>query len=74
MKNETDLQQLAHQWGASQVPFAALGEKDQAFAWLDIAYQDRDFPCTWVKGDPLLKNLESDPRYKAFLRKMNLPD
>ena len=31
MKNETDLQQLAHQWGASQVPFAALGEKD----WLD---------------------------------------
>jgi len=31
MKNETDLQQLAHQWGVSQVPFAALGEKD----WLD---------------------------------------
>ena len=31
MKNETDLQQLAHQWGASQVPFAALGDKD----WLD---------------------------------------
>jgi len=31
MKNETDLQQLAHQWGATQVPFVALGEKD----WLD---------------------------------------
>ena len=31
MKSETDLQQLAHQWGATQVPFVALGEKD----WLD---------------------------------------
>jgi hypothetical protein len=24
-------------------------------------------------GDPLLKNLAPDPRFKAFLRKMNLP-
>ncbi len=28
---------------------------------------------TFLKGDPLLKNLESDPRYTAFLKKMNLP-
>ena len=27
-----------------------------------------------VKRDSLLENLESDPRYKAFLRKMNLPE
>jgi TolB-like protein len=27
-----------------------------------------------IKGDPLLKNLEGDARYKAFLRKMNLPE
>jgi hypothetical protein len=27
-----------------------------------------------IKGDPLLKNLEGDSRYKAFLRKMNLPE
>jgi len=25
------------------------------------------------KGNPLMKNLEGDPRYKAFLHKMNLP-
>ncbi len=31
MKNETDLQLLAHQWGASAVPFAPMGDKD----WLD---------------------------------------
>jgi hypothetical protein len=28
----------------------------------------------WVKGDPLFKNLEGDPRYKVFLKKMNLPE
>jgi hypothetical protein len=26
-----------------------------------------------MKGDPLLKNLERDPRYAAFLKKMRLP-
>jgi hypothetical protein len=26
-----------------------------------------------IKGDPLLKNLEGDPRYQAFLQRMNLP-
>jgi hypothetical protein len=29
----------------------------------------------WViQGDPLLSNVDGDPRYKAFLRKMNLPN
>jgi hypothetical protein len=27
-----------------------------------------------IKGDPFFKNLDGDPRYKAFLRKMNLPE
>jgi hypothetical protein len=27
-----------------------------------------------IKDDPLFRNLEADPRYKAFLRKMNLPE
>jgi hypothetical protein len=27
-----------------------------------------------IKSDPFLRNLESGPRYKAFLRKMNLPE
>jgi len=26
-----------------------------------------------MKGDPLLKTLESDPRYRVFMRKMRLP-
>jgi hypothetical protein len=29
---------------------------------------------TSEKNDPFVKKLEADPRYKAFLRKMNLPE
>jgi len=50
------------------------GESDEAFKWLDRAYTLRDTSLVSVKGEPPLKNLEGDPRYKAFLRKMNLPE
>jgi TolB-like protein/Tfp pilus assembly protein PilF len=53
---------------------AYRGEADQAFAWLDRAYDRKDIELYWIKGDRLLKNLEGDPRYKAFLGKMNLPE
>jgi len=49
-------------------------ELDEAFAWLDRAYIQKDVELYWIRGDPLLKNLEGDARYKAFLRKMNLPE
>jgi TolB-like protein len=52
--------------------YAFRGEKDHAFEWLDRAYDARDEDLYFIKGDPLLKNLEGDPRYKAFLHKMNL--
>ena len=52
---------------------AYRGEFEQALAWLDRAYRQKDVALYRVKGDPLLKNLEPNPRYKAFLRKMNLP-
>ncbi len=50
---------------------AYRGERDQAFKWLDLSFQRRE--TMGMKGDPLLKNLESDPRYKELLRKMKLP-
>jgi adenylate cyclase len=54
--------------------YAFRGEKDHAFEWLDRAYEARDEDLYFLKGDPLFKNLEGDPRYKAFLKKMNLPE
>ena len=54
--------------------FASRGEVDEAFQWVDRAYRQRDAGLYLIKLDPLLKNIEADPRYKAFLRKMNLPE
>jgi tetratricopeptide (TPR) repeat protein len=53
---------------------AYRAELDQAFVWLDRAYIQKDVELYWIKGDPLLKNLENDPRYKIFLRKMKLTE
>jgi tetratricopeptide (TPR) repeat protein len=49
-------------------------ENDLAFIWLDRAYTQKETALSGIKGHPLLKSLEGDPRYKAFLRKMNLPE
>ena len=52
--------------------YAFRGEQDKALAWLEKAYEQRDVDLYFIKGDPLLRNLEGDPRYKTFLRKMNV--
>jgi TolB-like protein/Tfp pilus assembly protein PilF len=51
---------------------AYRGEKDKAFMFLENAYNKKDGWLVFLKGDPLLKNLQNDNRYKAFLKKMNL--
>jgi hypothetical protein len=48
-------------------------EADEALKWLERAYAEKDSVLCIVKGDPAFKKIEGDPRYKAFLRKMNLP-
>ena len=53
---------------------AHLGLKnaDQAFHWLDRAYEDRRGWLTYVKVDPIFDVVRNDPRYAAFLKRMNL--
>jgi tetratricopeptide (TPR) repeat protein len=67
-------EEFAERWayGIAEV-HAYRGDLDQAFTWLDRAYRQKDVVLYQMKGDPLLKNLEPDPRYAAFLRKMQLP-
>jgi len=50
------------------------GEADKALQWLDRAYAQHDEELYLIKGDPQLRTIEKDPRYRAFLRKMNLPE
>jgi hypothetical protein len=53
--------------------YANLGEKDQAFAWLDRAYEARSaFLITRILGCPNFDPLRPDPRFVAWLRKIGL--
>jgi TolB-like protein len=54
--------------------YAWRGEKDQAFAWLDRAFAQRDGGLVGLKLDEIIASLRTDPRYQTLLRKMNLPE
>jgi hypothetical protein len=49
-------------------------EADLAFEWLERAYNQRDGGLPDIKGDRPMHGLVDDPRYKAFLRKLKLPE
>jgi len=51
----------------------ALGQKDEAFAWLEKAYELRDPQLTYLKVGPRFTPLRSDPRFQDLLRRMGLP-
>jgi eukaryotic-like serine/threonine-protein kinase len=52
--------------------YAQLGEKDRAFEWLDKAYRGRS--CMyWLRQDPRLDSIHSDPRFQELLTKMKFP-
>jgi hypothetical protein len=53
--------------------YAALGEQDQAFGWLQEACERREGELALVKTDPTFRSLHSDPRFVALLRRMGLP-
>jgi serine/threonine protein kinase/tetratricopeptide (TPR) repeat protein len=61
--------------GAYQIAVvqAWFGNHDSAFDWLERAYTQRDGGLHSLKFDVLLRNLRGDARYKALLKKMNLP-
>ncbi|HSE34017.1 MAG TPA: protein kinase [Pyrinomonadaceae bacterium] len=56
------------------VIYAALGEKDKAFAELEKAYTDRDWGIARLSVDPFLDPLRDDPRFKDLVRRMKFPE
>jgi tetratricopeptide (TPR) repeat protein len=53
--------------------YADLGDKDEAFRWLNIAYQEHDIGVLRLKTDFLLDPLRSDPRFAELVHKVGLP-
>ncbi len=53
--------------------YIGLGEKDQAFAWLEKAYQAHSNDMSNLKADPTFDPVRSDPRFQDLLRRMKFP-
>jgi len=52
--------------------YAGLGDRNQAFQWLERSLEDRSWEITNVKVDPMLDNLHSDPRFADLVRRVGL--
>jgi len=61
-------------WFIAQI-YAVLGEKDEAFRWLEAAYgPPRHHYLPWISYPPAFKPLHDDPRFGDLLRRMNFPE
>jgi hypothetical protein len=54
--------------------YAARGETEAAFEWLERAYAQRDGGITFVTESPQFRSLHRDPRWAAFLKKMGFEE
>ena len=54
--------------------YVGLGEKEQAFNWLEKSYEARSTGMVVTKVQPFLDPLRSDPRFQDLLRRMNFPE
>jgi TolB-like protein len=54
--------------------YARLGQDDQAFRWLDKAYDDHVPGLVWLQQNSDLNRLHGDPRYRALIRRIGLPE
>ena len=72
LKDLTDLRRQRHV-SAPHIAliYAGLGETDQAFTWLETAYQERELGFGWL-NDPGFDGLRSDPRFGDLVRRIGI--
>ncbi len=71
-KEIANTQYVISYWVASI--YAALGDKNKAFAELETAFSERDFYLHRLRVDGFWDPLRDDPRFKDMLRRLNLPE
>jgi tetratricopeptide (TPR) repeat protein len=78
LKILNELEQLSKQRYVSPlhrgVVYAALGDRDQAFRYLEDALEQRAQFLVYLKVEPTFDPLRSDPRFQSLLDRMNFPE
>ena len=59
---------------AFAITYLALGQKDEAYKWLEKEVDDRSGWAVWYGVAAALDELREEPRFKAMLKRMNLPE
>ena len=59
--------------GAVQSLYIALGEREQAFTWLERAYAEHDLQLQYLGLYPGFDPIRSDPRFIDLMRRVGLP-
>lgn len=54
------------------IAYAGLGDKEQAFAWLEKCYQEQSAIMQWLKVHPVFDPLRNDPRFTDLVRRVGL--
>jgi TolB-like protein/Flp pilus assembly protein TadD len=71
-----DLKKISQQQyipaGTIALVYAGLDDKEQAFAWLEKAYDQHDFQMQWINVEPRWDSLRTDPRFQDLIRKIGL--
>ncbi len=52
--------------------YIGLGEREQAFTWLEKAYDERAWQLGFLKAEPIFDPLRSDSRFTDLMRRVNL--
>jgi Tfp pilus assembly protein PilF len=60
--------------GSVAILHGALGESNEAFAWLEKAYEERDPQLTYIKAGRRFEPLRKDPRFGQFVHRVGLSD
>jgi predicted Zn-dependent protease len=68
----SSLKDINNHWVVAKA-YVDLGDKDKAFAELNKAYEIRLSSLCWLRVEPQMDPLRSDPRYTDLLRKMDSP-
>ena len=50
--------------------YSRMGDLDEAFKWLDIAYEKHEVDLIWLPAEPNLQQLKEDPRYQKLVKKI----